>query len=247
VLGPVVTIVTRRATHVRADDGKAPQRRTARVALDPRGAPHGGPRRVCTLPSRRDPRDCGAATFDEEHAVKTPRFDPFARRTLVALGLGVACALPVAAQPSDSASATTGSGGTTGGAAAASAAASSSGGTLESGVGTGGRAAPGMTPGAGASVPAAGSTATDTSTTGGVVTGSNVNPSTGTTTGATTGATTTRTTATGSTAAMTTAGGETTRHTDWGWIGLVGLLGLLGLRRRETIIDVERTPTTVVR
>jgi MYXO-CTERM domain-containing protein len=40
----------------------------------------------------------------------------------------------------------------------------------------------------------------------------------------------------------------TTPHTDWGWLGLVGLLGLLGLRRRDTVIDVERTgPATIVR
>jgi len=44
------------------------------------------------------------------------------------------------------------------------------------------------------------------------------------------------------------ASDTTTRRTDWGWLGLIGLLGLLGLRRRDTVIDVERTgPATVMR
>jgi MYXO-CTERM domain-containing protein len=49
----------------------------------------------------------------------------------------------------------------------------------------------------------------------------------------------------GSTAATSDA---TTRRSDWGWLGLIGLFGLLGLRRRDTVIDVERTgPATIVR
>jgi MYXO-CTERM domain-containing protein len=48
--------------------------------------------------------------------------------------------------------------------------------------------------------------------------------------------------------ASTASANDTPRHTDWGWLGLVGLLGLLGLRRRDTVIDVERTgPATIVR
>jgi hypothetical protein len=38
------------------------------------------------------------------------------------------------------------------------------------------------------------------------------------------------------------------RRTDWGWLGLIGLFGLVGLRRRDTVVDVDRTgKATIVR
>jgi hypothetical protein len=61
------------------------------------------------------------------------------------------------------------------------------------------------------------------------------------------GATTTGSTSTGSTGSLS-GSDSATRRTDWGWLGLIGLLGLLGLRRRDTVVDVDRTgPATRVR
>lgn len=37
---------------------------------------------------------------------------------------------------------------------------------------------------------------------------------------------------------------ETTRHFDWGWLGLLGLLGLLPRKRKETVVETRTTTGT---